>query len=195
MNLDLRRRVLNASLLLVAERGPEALSLREVARQAGVSHQAPYKHFGDREGVIAALVEEGFISLSATLSTVSESANLETRIATAGTAYVDWALAYPGYLRLLFRPDLLSLDKYPQAAAAAHQAWLCLQHLVVDLPGDPEENAALLWSTVHGLSILLLDGPLPSRDSRLNRDALAKLLPARLAALMAFPRPKQQQMG
>lgn len=189
MNLDLRRRVLNASLLLVAERGPEALSLREVARQAGVSHQAPYKHFGDREGVIAALVEEGFISLSAALSTAPESANLETRITLAGTAYVDWALAYPGYLRLLFRPDLLSLDKYPQAAAAAHQAWLCLQDLVVDLPGDPEENVALLWSTVHGLSILLLDGPLPSRDSRLNREALAKLLPARLAALMTFPRP------
>lgn len=181
MTMPLRRQVLDASLLFIVQVGPDALSVREVARRAGVSHQAPYKHFADREAILAELVEEGFHSLAAALDVATPEDDPVARIAGTGQAYVLWALAHPGYLRLLFRPDLVDATAHPKAAAAGQAAWAHLDAVARAVPGDPEVNTALLWSAVHGLSVLLLDGPLPARGSVLSREKLAQDVPARLA--------------
>lgn len=182
--MDLRRQVLDASAALVASDGVDALSLREVARRAGVSHQAPYHHFGDREGILAALVEEGFAGLADGLAGAPG-------LAEAGRAYVRFALAHPGHFRVMFRPDLVALERHPQAQEQAKRALGALAALVereiasgTISPDQREEVLAAAWSLVHGLSVLLLDGPpgLPG-----SRESLASSVPAWFAALLRRP--------
>jgi AcrR family transcriptional regulator len=196
MPTDLRRRVLDASLAIVAAHGPAALSLREVARRAGVSHQAPYKHFPDREAILAALVTEAFEGLAGAMDgAMADVAEPSAALVAAGRAYVRWARANPGSWRLLFRPDMVALDRYPEARAAGGRAFAVLQRGVGALSrapspgghplavlGDPEAEVrlALAWSTVQGLAALLVDGPLPMPGSSLDADALAEAVPALL---------------
>jgi AcrR family transcriptional regulator len=182
--MDLRRQVLDASAALVASDGVDALSLREVARRAGVSHQAPYHHFGDREGILAALVEEGFARLGDGLAGAPG-------LAEAGEAYVRFALAHPGHFRVMFRPDLVALERHPGAAVQAKRALDALAALVDRLVAvgtiAPEERQDVLtaaWSLVHGLSVLLLDGP-PGLSS--SPETLARSVPAWFAALLRRP--------
>ena len=165
-----RREILDAALEIVASGGPAALSLREVARRLGRSHQAPYRHFTDREAVLAALVEEGLRGLAEAMR--------GRDLPGAGEAYLRWAVDHPGHYRLLFRPDLVDLERYPDTRAAGDAAWAELAGHARQLPGDPDLNAAVLWSTVHGAATLYLDGPL--RDP-----GLLAAVPRRLATALA----------
>ena len=157
----LRRAVLDAAIAISAETGPDAISLREVAREAGVSHQAPYHHFGDRAGIFAAIAEEGFCSLA-------EAIEASTALGTAAMceAYVHFALAHKGHFRVMMRTDLCSLEDYPSALIQADRAFNALRNEVVVILGqdahDDVANAhtAYMWSVAHGLATLLLDGPL-----------------------------------
>jgi AcrR family transcriptional regulator len=157
----LRRAVLDAAIAISAETGPDAISLREVAREAGVSHQAPYHHFGDRAGIFAAIAEEGFYSLA-------EAIEASTALGTAAMceAYVHFALAHKGHFRVMMRTDLCSLEDYPSALIQADRAFNALRNEVVVILGqdahDDVANAhtAYMWSVAHGLATLLLDGPL-----------------------------------
>lgn len=180
----LRRRVLDVSLAIVQEEGVAALSIREVARRAGVSHQAPYRHFADREEILATLAAEGFDALAAAMqaaAAAAEAAGFDA-LAAAGCAYVRWARANPGAYRLLFRPDLLARP-HPDLAAAGARALGVLEGLVRARGGaDTEVPVALAWSTVHGLAGLLIDGPLPLRGGSAAR--LEAEVPARLAAAL-----------
>jgi AcrR family transcriptional regulator len=157
----LRRAVLDAAIAISAETGPDAISLREVAREAGVSHQAPYHHFGDRAGIFAAIAEEGFYSLA-------EAIEANTALGTAAMceAYVHFALAQKGHFRVMMRTDLCSLEDYPSALIQADRAFNALRNEVIVILGqdahDDVANAhtAYMWSVAHGLATLLLDGPL-----------------------------------
>ena len=157
----LRRQVLDAAVAIAATSGPDAISMREVARLAGVSHQAPYHHFGDRAGIFAAISEEGFRFLA-------ESIEASTALGTAAMceAYVHFALAHKGHFRVMMRTDLCSLEDYPSALIQADRAFNALRNEVVVILGqdahDDVANAhtAYMWSVAHGLATLLLDGPL-----------------------------------
>ena len=157
----LRRQVLDAAVAIAATSGPDAISMREVARLAGVSHQAPYHHFGDRAGIFAAISEEGFRMLA-------ESIEASTSLGTAAMceAYVHFALAHKGHFRVMMRNDLCSLEDYPSALVQADRAFNALRNEVVIIVGgvthEDEANAhtAYMWSVAHGLATLLLDGPL-----------------------------------
>ncbi len=157
----LRRQVLDAAVAIAATSGPDAISMREVARLAGVSHQAPYHHFGDRAGIFAAISEEGFRMLE-------ESIEASTSLGTAAMceAYVHFALAHKGHFRVMMRNDLCSLEDYPSALVQADRAFNALRNEVVIIVGgdshEDEANAhtAYMWSVAHGLATLLLDGPL-----------------------------------
>ena len=161
---ELQRTVLDAAIAIAANEGPDAISMRDIARRAGVSHQAPYHHFGDRTGIFAAIVEEGFIELAARLE-LSRS----TGASSMCEAYVHFALGHRGHFRVMFRADLCNLANYPSAASVAEQAFAVLINEVKSIVGDStDENlirtqATFMWSIAHGLATLLIDGPLESR--------------------------------
>ena len=160
----LRRAVLDAAIAISAETGPDAISLREVAREAGVSHQAPYHHFGDRAGIFAAISEEGFRFLA-------ESIEASTTLGTAAMceAYVHFALAHKGHFRVMMRNDLCSLEDYPTALIQADRAFNALCNEVTVILGEDSHDdvanahTAYMWSVAHGLATLLLDGPLEKK--------------------------------
>jgi AcrR family transcriptional regulator len=164
--MDLKTQVLDASVQLIAENGLAALSLREVARRAGVSHQAPYHYFEDRAAIVAALVERGFTRLAERMEAASRAGTPSQRLEQAGRAYVAFALEEPVYFRLMFRPELIDLKRFSGVERASTRAFTVLQHLVAEQAGGrigQVKKASLVsmhWSLVHGLATLLLDGPL-----------------------------------
>ncbi len=100
---NLRAALLEAAGKLLEQGGPAALSLRAVARQLGVSHNAPYRHFATREDLLAALATEGFHALSQAMAKTRRAAGLEDDIVNwMGLAYIDFALKHPARYRLMF---------------------------------------------------------------------------------------------
>lgn len=168
MTADLKERVLDASVQLIREAGLGGLSMREVARRAGVSHQAPYHHFTDKAAIVAALVERGFTLLAERMEAAERTGTAAQRLRRVGRTYVDFALEQPVYFRLMFRPELTDPERFPAAEAAGGRAFAVLERLVDDVTGpqaDPGRKDAMVtmhWSLVHGLATLLLDGPLAS---------------------------------
>jgi AcrR family transcriptional regulator len=174
---DLRQRILDTSRALLNEHGVAALSLREVARRAGVTHQAPYHHFTDRESILAELVTQGFDELTLRLAKANRMAashsHLDMLVA-SGCAYVGFALDHPGVFGIMFRPDACDMTRFPSAVLAGQRARGELLELVRLIKGEPVDEllASVVWSQVHGLATLLLDGPLgmrlPSRAARMG---------------------------
>ena len=140
---DLRQTVLQEASNILEKEGLGALSLREVARRAGVSHNAPYRHFPDRDSLLAALVEEGFQMFA------DELARRPRR--EMGEAYVEFALAHPQRFRLMFGGTVTLKNRDRRAYAALLESFS-------DLGDDAQYAAAAAWSLVHGLAQLLLDG-------------------------------------
>ena len=162
---DLRSELLRTSRELLDEAGPSALSMREVARRAGCTHQAPYHYFANREAILAALVCEGFDELADRLAVAHDglgSADLHAVLVASGNAYVEFALRHPGVFRVMFRPDVCDPERFPEVVQAGQRARRELARLAKAVMGDGAQVEAevLIWSGVHGLASLLLDGPL-----------------------------------
>jgi AcrR family transcriptional regulator len=164
---DVRRLVLDAAIAIIELDGAESLSMREVARRAGVSHQAPYHYFGDRSGILAAISEEGFTGLAQAFRDVHES---ELPAAKAGfIAYLNFAREHVGHFRVMFRNDICGVMTHELTAVAADSAFDELRLMVSRTTGpeiDPNKAftfAAMLWSLSHGLATLVIDGPLPNK--------------------------------
>jgi len=149
---DLKAALLAAATTLLGEGGPAAISLREVARRAGVSHNAPYRHFPERDSLLAALAAEGFRALARDME---ESGG---ELAAIGQCYVRFALEQPGRFALMFSA---SLDKarHPELQSAAAALYQRLARAVQTAAPSREPQVATLaaWSLVHGLAQLLLD--------------------------------------
>lgn len=163
----LRQRILDTARDLLEGEGLAGLSLREVARRAGVTHQAPYHHFGDRETILAELVADGFDELALRLESALEGATT-ARQALQGSfeAYVGFAIDRPGVFRIMFRPELCDPQRFPRAQAAGDRAYAALQAMVRRLHGTDDAAqtlASVYWGQVHGLACLLVDGPLAQR--------------------------------
>jgi AcrR family transcriptional regulator len=146
---DLRAAVLGAAGNLIEKEGLAGLSVREAARRAGVSHNAPYRHFPDRDALLAALAAEGFTELKKSLENRSGRE--------LGESYVRFALARPQRFRLMFG-GLLALERYPELRAAAQATHERLTAAFAGLGADAKFAAAAAWSLVHGLAHLILDG-------------------------------------
>jgi AcrR family transcriptional regulator len=150
----LRERVLRASQELIEEQGLAALSMREVARRAGVSHQAPYNHFEDREAILAALAEDGFNGLQERFREVLGEARKEpgavAMVKAMCRAYIEFAVARPAHFRVMFRPELVDLERCVAAREAGDSAFAYLHASVAELteegflPGVPAEVVATL---------------------------------------------------
>lgn len=160
---DVRREVLDAALDIIASEGPDAVSMREVARRAGVSHQAPYHYFGDRAGIFAAITEEGFTEFARVLREVLASPD---PLASSLRAYVNFAFSHLGHFKVMFRSDICGISENLDAATAANDAFDVVTAIARainkhDVVGDEALLLpTLMWSQAHGLATLLIDGPL-----------------------------------
>ena len=164
---DVRRLVLDAAIAIIELDGAESLSMREVARRAGVSHQAPYHYFGDRSGILAAISEEGFAGLAQAFHDVHET---EMPAAKAGfIAYLNFSRQHVGHFRVMFRNDICGVSTHASTQTAADSAFDELRLMVSRITGpdiDPNKAftfAAMLWSLAHGLATLVIDGPLANK--------------------------------
>jgi AcrR family transcriptional regulator len=164
-----RERIVQASTELIEEQGLSALSMREVARRAGVSHQAPYYYFADREAIIGAIAEQGFRIMREYVQRSAPEAGgaPHEAIMAAGRAYLEFALAHRAHFRVMFRPELVSPERHPNVRGEGIHACDTFYRIVssavaAGLPADPSVDALFLlcWSVVHGLACLVLDGPL-----------------------------------
>jgi len=179
---NLRRALLDSGLALLAEKGPDGFTLREVARRAGVSHAAPYHHFPDKGALVRAIVAESFDLLGSALADAAWSAgdNPLDQIRAMGLAYVEFALDHPERYRLMFRSELSRSgdSELPTAAdAAGGTAFATLMSAVQDAADrgqlragtDAGGAAVAAWSSVHGLSSLILEGALGIRPDQRER--------------------------
>ncbi|MDX5374122.1 MAG: TetR/AcrR family transcriptional regulator [Pseudomonadaceae bacterium] len=163
---DLRGALLRAAAELLAEQGEAAISLREVARRAQVSHNAPYRHFPDREALLAAVAEQGFGELLERMRMAAQEAGGQAGLAALGRCYVDFALQRPGLFRLMFT-GALERGRYPGLLAAAQALHRQLEEAVAALVADADGIASLsAWSLVHGLAQLLLEGQVDAGGDR-----------------------------
>lgn len=172
----LRDALLAACLRLIETEGIAAVSLRRVAREAGVSSGAPYHHFADRAALLADLSTQGFRKLAERLTAARSAAPSPAAALTAlEQSYVGFAREQPGYFRLMFRPELSQPEKHPDTRAAGEAAFGVLTDAVADcvaagdLPPERAETTALtLWALGHGLASLWLDGHLDKRGALLG---------------------------
>ena len=168
---NLRETLLDAAAALIAKKGPQGFSLREVARRARVSEAAPYWHFTDREALLAAVAERGFAEMAEGMMAIwSAIPDPRARLHALGIGYVQFALAHPSYLRVMFGSEVPDKAAHPGLKEAGARTFDLLVQAIADCQaagqvrsGDPVELAVAAWSTVHGLAALLVDGRLKER--------------------------------
>ena len=177
----LRAALIEAAETVIAERGVDRFSLREVARRAGVSPAAPAHHFGDSRGLLTAVAAEAFRRFGDALAESDSGGLRERRIRAQGLAYVRFALAERAKFDLMWRYALIDRDN-ADYKAAADRAFLLLDELVRG-PGAPRGESDLdyapsiaCWSMVHGFARLALDGAFGD-DSAIAEAAAVQLLP------------------
>ncbi|MFI5994661.1 TetR/AcrR family transcriptional regulator [Streptomyces sp. NPDC051362] len=162
---DLRRAILGAALDVIGAEGPTALSLRDLARRAGVSHAAPAHHFKDRTGLLTAIAAEGYALLAAALDTADD-------LRDAGVRYVRFAREHPAHFQVMFSPELLRGNDL-ELTAARTLAGERLRAAVSAVPAEGRGEDARLagvaaWSLAHGFATLLLshnlDSPVGDQD-------------------------------
>lgn len=178
---NLRKALLDAALAAVREAGITELSLRDVARRAGVSHAAPAHHFKDKAGLLTALATEGFERFAQAQRDARErGTNPVERFSWTGWAYVMFADQNREYFEIMFRPELLNGDDeaYRAAANAAHQVLLETMRPVS--AGFTEEQllqqSTSAWALAHGLSRLWLDGNLTAFAGLTDIDSAARVI-------------------
>ena len=163
---DLRKTIIDASVSIIAKEGVRALSFREVARKAQVSHQAPYHYFENHFAILKSIAQEGFLMLAEQMDTAAKKERDPLRALNAsGVAYVHFAVENLGYFRVMFQSPLISEKKMTEPmpeAEKAHGVLLSLAQSAWDAgvarDMEPETLALLCWSTVHGIATLLTEG-------------------------------------
>ncbi|SNQ49598.1 Transcriptional regulator, TetR family [Frankia canadensis] len=175
----LRSQLLAAGLELVKAEGVGALSLRRLAREAGVSSGAPYHHFADRAELIAAIVVDGHELLFTRLETArAVSSDAVAALRELLVAYASFAVDHSAHLRVMLRPELAEPDAHPEVTSAGARPIELLRSIVqaaqdegAVAPGDPEPMVHLIWSLAVGYVTLWLDGPVEARCAALGTTA------------------------
>jgi AcrR family transcriptional regulator len=153
---DLQAAVLAAAAKMIEKEGLAGLSVREAARRAGVSHNAPYRHFPDREALLAALAAEGFRELGKALDGQSGRE--------LGQIYVRFALQHPQRFRLMFGGQL-ALHRHSELRAQAEATYERFAKAFAGLGSEASFAAAAAWALVQGLAQLILDGHLENNEA------------------------------
>jgi AcrR family transcriptional regulator len=181
---SLRPALLTAATETIADVGPAAMSLREVARRAGVTHPAATYHFGDKAGLLTALAAEGYRLLSETLTDAQERSGSFLEV---GVAYVRFAVNHQAHFEVMYRPELYRPEdaelRQAKAAAAA----------VLYSSGRPDttdlQYGVAAWAIVHGIATLWLNGNLPKALGS-DPEGIARVIAAHLR-----PPPKRPRLA
>jgi AcrR family transcriptional regulator len=163
---DLRNALIQAGLEILAEDGASALDLRKVARKAGVSHTAPYRHFADKQTLVAAIIEIGFQHLTKQIKLTLQNTpiNVEAQLEGLAHGYVSFAQTNPWLMREMFSGLTIERRAFPDV----HETAKTVYQLFVDVvkegqvqgrirEGDPGELASVIWSMLHGMAILIIE--------------------------------------
>ncbi len=175
---NLRESLLEAADDLLESRGSQGITLRDVAKAAGVSHAAPYHHFASLNDLLATLAERSFVSLGQAIERAALAPEPRERMVQIAEAYVACARAKPAHFRLMFGPMLALKGDYPAFQQAAEKAFGTM--LAAACAYDPingPEVALCGWSLSHGLSNLIIDGALDGLNTKVaDTNALARVL-------------------
>jgi AcrR family transcriptional regulator len=173
---DLKAALVEAAADILGKEGLKGLTLRAVARKAGVSQAAPYRHFSDRRALMAAVAERGFQRLQQAMMQAMQNGQGRLGLKGVALAYIRFALDNPAEYRLMFGPEVAKTDDLPElrdtgrgvlgfVAAGMSQ----LQQAGLIGAGDTNLMAAATWATLHGLALLILDrqteGVAPDTDA------------------------------
>lgn len=180
---DLRNALLDAARAILEEESLAALSLRAVARRAGVSHAAPYRHFPNHEALLVELAFEGFAELRAEIAEAVKAQGAKAdRISNVGAAYMRFVARRPALARLMFGPQLPNREAFPALAEAADA--------VGDEIGKSLQDSALglaVWASVHGLAMLVLENVIDLGQRRSGLDVLPSRAEILLRSLFTVP--------
>lgn len=158
---DLRNALLEAALELIRERGARGFSVVEAARRAGVSSTAPYRHFADRDALLAAVAQQGFLRLTEELRSFPPEQSLEDRASAVAVKYVRFAEMNPAYFEVMFAGGLEKTN-HPELLQQADKVQGLLESTLEPYPLMPDRalRAAELWTVAHGIAVLVAEGGL-----------------------------------
>jgi len=169
---NLRNALLTLTRQIIAEEGLEQVTLRELARRLNISRTAPYRHFKDKSSLLAAVALERFTHLNLELLQDFQDATgpLE-QLQQMMTHYVRFAVENADHYKLMFGEGFHKNDDFPELAEVADETFAILIQAItqgadqglVD-PGDPTRRGFVVWSTLHGLARLMMDGKIPAED-------------------------------
>jgi len=180
---DLKNTLIKAGMEIISKEGLGGLSLRKVAKKAGVSHTAPYAHFTDKLALIAAISTEGYRRLFVQISAAVESNHNDPQhlLVEVGWAYIQFALKDPKLFKVMFSGVIEQEKDYPDFREMAQKNFQLLVTLVKTgqeagllAPASPDLVAVRLWSLVHGFIMLLLEGQIS--HTLLDRMSIRELL-------------------
>ncbi len=181
---DLRNALRNAARTILEEEGLAGLSLRAVARRAGVSHAAPYRHFQNHETLLVELAVEGFAELQSEIAAAGAGPGLVSdRIPDIGAAYMRFVARRPALARLMFGAQLPNRDRFPELAAAAD----AISGEIGAALGDTALGLAV-WAAIHGLAMLVLENVIDLGQRRSGLDVLPSRAEILLRSLLTFAR-------
>jgi len=171
---DFRERLCEAAERLFAERGPDAVTMRQLAAELGVSPMTPYRYFEDKEDILAAVRANGFNRFAEALERARDSTpgGARARGTAVGEAYVTFALENPHSYKLMFDFNQPNVEKYPELVAAGQRARQTMTGYVEDaiaegsVTGDAQQIGMMNWAAIHGAVILELAGMLPPGGAR-----------------------------
>lgn len=197
--MPLHQRLIACSIEILETEGQAALTLRAAARAAGVSHMAPYRHFADKDALLAAVALTGFEALRDEMAAAASTGpDAEARLRSIGQAYMAFALRRPALYRLMFGPATIDMHRFPDLARAAQATFACCADAVAECAptatsSDGEQAPALViatWALVHGLASLIMDGRITlPEDAAARHRLVAQVLEVHRAAFQASVAP------
>jgi AcrR family transcriptional regulator len=180
---EFRERLCAVAERLFAERGPEAVTMRQLTAELGVSPMTPYRYFEDKDEILATVRANGFNRFAEELEQARDSKDsARAKGAAVADAYVSFALAHPHTYKLMFDVNQPDSDRYPALVAAVTRSRATMTAWINDqiedglMSGDPSELGAMFWAASHGAVVLELAGKLPSGAAKTLQHKLAQTL-------------------
>jgi AcrR family transcriptional regulator len=171
---NLRRALVDEAVRVIQRAGVDALTLRSVGAALGVSRTALYRHFADKDALLAVVAREGFVALKATLDEArGEVADPSDQLSAMGEAYIRFAIEHQAHYLVMFGKFLERCRDEPELMADASAAFQALVDMIQDLqraqrvrPGDLVQLSRFVWAAVHGIAMLAINGQLgPDRSA------------------------------
>lgn len=182
---DLPRALVQAAVQVIERRGPDAITLREVASAVGVTHGAAYRHFEDKTALLAAVAEQGFRALEAKLveAAGTDARAPKARLRSLAEAYVAFAMEHPGHYRVMSGPRLNEEDRFPSLEDAISRVFGLIvaeiergQREGVFRPGVPRDLAIGFWVSGHGFADLVLHRRIKVKSAKAGVEYFERLI-------------------